>query len=67
MQPNPLRNQLMTELREAAFRALSYNGSEKCERLLIKLQSSWRPALKRLAKETIERRRTILYGDEDHD
>lgn len=52
--------------RHAAFEALSYNRSDQAEKLLLRLQRSWRPRLRRMAKETLKLRRERLLGD-DHD
>ena len=65
MQPNPLRSSNLTFLRQAAFEALAHNHSEKCEHLLVKLANSWRPALKNAARRAIQRRREVMYGDDD--
>ncbi len=64
-QPNPFRNRSLSALRQAAFHALAHNRSEKCERFLVKLSGSWRPQLKRLAQETIRKRREVIYGGVD--
>jgi HEAT repeat protein len=48
--------------RTAAFEALSYNHSERSERLLIKLSSSWRPSIRKQAAYTLQRRRENIYG-----
>jgi len=48
--------------RTAAFEALSYNGSERAERTLVKLASSWRPGIRRQAAYTLQRRRENIYG-----
>lgn len=50
---------------EAAFEALARNKSEKAERLLLKLSSSWRPSLKKMGIETLQRRRELIYGEDD--
>lgn len=63
---NPLRDATLTFFREASFEALTYNRSERVERLLKKLESSWRPDLKKRARETLEARRARIRG-EHHD
>ncbi len=64
-QKNPLRNSSLTFLRMAAFAAMEHNRSEKCEKLLLKLASSWLPGIKKLAQETLKRRREVIYGGDD--
>jgi len=50
--------------RTAAFEALSYNHSERSERLLVKLTSSWRPSIRKQAVYTLQRRRENIYGED---
>ncbi|MFZ5980565.1 MAG: HEAT repeat domain-containing protein [Candidatus Zixiibacteriota bacterium] len=59
---NPFRDSELTFYRQAAFEALSLNRSDKCERFLIKLTSSWRPGIKQMASETLKKRRQMIYG-----
>jgi len=59
---NPLKDATLTFFREAAFEALTLNRSEKSEKFLLKLTSSWRPQLKQLAMAAIKKRREIIYG-----
>jgi hypothetical protein len=59
---NLFRNATLSFYRRAAFEALSYNRSEKGERLLVKLASSWRPDIRRQASAALHRRREIIYG-----
>jgi len=54
----------LTFLRTAAFEALSYNTSERGERMLVKLASSWRPGIRRQAAYAVQRRRENIYGQE---
>lgn len=61
---NPLRSPILTFYRRAAFEALSHNRSEKGERLLVGLASSWRPDIRRQASATLRRRREIIFGGE---
>ncbi|MBD3401449.1 hypothetical protein GF420_01030 [candidate division GN15 bacterium] len=63
---NPLRDAKLSFFREAAFEALTYNRSERCEKLLLKLASSWRPDLKKRAQEALDIRRRRMLG-EHHD
>lgn len=48
--------------RTAAFEALSYNHSERAERLLVKLSSSWRHSIRKQAAYTLQRRRENIFG-----
>ena len=59
---NPLNDATLTFFREAAFESLTLNRSEKSEKFLLKLTSSWRPQLKQLATAAIKKRRDIIYG-----
>jgi HEAT repeat protein len=52
-------------LRQAAFEALIYNRSERCERLLLKLTKSWRTEIRQQAVEALKNRRRIMYGGSD--
>jgi len=61
---NPFRNPTLAFYRRAAFDALSYNRSEKGERLLVKLASSRRPDIRRQASIALHRRREIMFGGE---
>ena len=61
---NPLRNPTLAFYRQAAFEALSHIRSEKGERLLIKLASSWRPDIRRQALAALRRRREIVFREE---
>ncbi|HUV30614.1 MAG TPA: HEAT repeat domain-containing protein [Acidobacteriota bacterium] len=63
--PNPLRDRNLRAYRTAAFEALSHNRSERCERALLKLSSSWRPDIKRQAVQALKRRRELIYGGKD--
>ena len=53
----------LSMLRTASFEALSYNHSERSERLLVKLSSSWRPSIRKQATYTLQRRRENIYGN----
>ncbi len=59
---NLFRDSNASYYRSAAFEALVYNRSERAERLLIKLSSSWRPSIRRQAAFTLQRRREYIYG-----
>lgn len=48
--------------RTAAFEALSCNNSERAERLLVRLSSSWRPSVRKQAAYALQRRRENIYG-----
>ncbi|MCB2230072.1 HEAT repeat domain-containing protein [bacterium] len=63
---NPLRDATLSFFREAAFEALTYNRSDRAEKLLIKLGSSWRPDLKKRAREAIKIRRDRIHGEHHH-
>lgn len=59
---NPFRNPALTFYRRAAFEALSYNRSEIGQQLIVKLTSSWRPAIRRQATIALRRHRDMVYG-----
>lgn len=59
---NLFRDHQLSHLRTAAFNALKYNQSEKCERLLLKLAKSFRPDIKNQAQACIRERRTLIFG-----
>ncbi|RME22463.1 MAG: HEAT repeat domain-containing protein [Candidatus Zixiibacteriota bacterium] len=50
---------------EVAFHALSQNRGEKAERVLLRMAAGWRPRLKRLAKQALQKRREVIYGGAD--
>ncbi|MBU0983325.1 MAG: HEAT repeat domain-containing protein [candidate division Zixibacteria bacterium] len=62
---NPMKDPRVAALRDAAFGALAVNRSEKCEKALLKLRSSWRPDVKRKAKWALEQRRELMFGGSD--
>jgi len=62
LQYNPLHNQTLAFYRRAAFDALSYNRSEKGEKLLVRLASSWRPDIRRQATAALRRHRENVFG-----
>jgi hypothetical protein len=49
--------------RQAAFEALSRNRGELAEKALLKLASSWRGEIKNSARQALQRRRELIYGD----
>ena len=59
---NLWRDPTLAFYRRAAFDALSHNDSEKAEKLLVNLASSWRPDIRRQAAAALRRRREILSG-----
>jgi HEAT repeat protein len=59
---NPLRNKTCAFYRRAAFEALSYNRSERAEKLLVKLASNWRSDIRRQAAAALQRRRELMYA-----
>ena len=58
------RNSEATFYRMAAFEALTQCRSDKAETLLLKLCGSWRPDLKRQARMALQRRRELIYGED---
>jgi hypothetical protein len=62
---NLFRNHSLSFLRQVAFEALAHNKGEKAERALIRLASSWRPAVKEQAKAAMHKRRELIYGGGD--
>jgi len=62
---NFLRNTGSAHLRRASMDALAINRSERAERALIKLSSSWRANIRNLSTKAMNKRRSILYGDLD--
>jgi len=50
--------------RNAAFQALSLNRSERSEKALLKLASSWRSDIRKQAAEAMNRRRELIYGEQ---
>lgn len=59
---NFLRNSSLAFFRKAAFEALTFNKSEKCEITLLKLTGSWRPDVKAQAQFALKQRRENIYG-----
>lgn len=60
---NPLGDTRLKSLRESAFEALAHNHSDKCEKFLLRMTSSWRPDIKQRAIVALKARRDRLYGD----
>jgi HEAT repeat protein len=61
---NPLRDARLVFCRTAAFEALSFNASERGERMLVRLSSSWRPDIRKQAAYALQRRRENIFGQE---
>lgn len=61
---NLLRDARLVFCRTAAFEALSFNASERGERMLVRLSSSWRPDIRRQASYALQRRRENIFGQE---
>jgi len=49
--------------RQAALEALSHNRGELAEKALLKLSSSWHGDTKAAARQALQRRRELIYGD----
>ncbi len=65
---NPWRNAERALQRKVAFIALAHNPSEKAEKLLKSLATSWRPDIKRKAGDALQKRRSVTTGGSDeHD
>ena len=64
---NLFRNLSIESQRRAAAEALAHNQSEKAEKALLALGSSWRPNIKLLATAALHKRRAILYGVDNAD
>lgn len=60
---NPFGRKDVNFYREAAFEALIQNKGQKSEKLLVKLAGSWRGEIKNQAKEALQRRRELIYGE----
>ncbi|MEA3296817.1 MAG: HEAT repeat domain-containing protein [candidate division Zixibacteria bacterium] len=61
---NPFRESNAVFYRTTAFEALTVNRSEKCEKLLVKLASNWRPNIKKQAAAALQKRREVMYGEQ---
>ncbi len=61
---NLFRDARLVFCRTAAFEALSYNVSERGERMLVRLSSSWRPDIRKQAAYALQRRRENIFGQE---
>ncbi len=55
-------NKKLSFVRASAFESLRFNESERCEKLLLRLCSSWRPGIRKRAQETLRRRRETIFG-----
>ncbi|MBU8932479.1 MAG: HEAT repeat domain-containing protein [candidate division Zixibacteria bacterium] len=60
---NPFRLQIKSFNRQAAFEALSHNKSEKAEKQLQRLLSSWRPDIRRRAQLALQVRTELVEED----
>jgi HEAT repeat protein len=61
-QLNPFNDPARTFFRKAAFEALVVNKSEKAEKLLVNLSTSWVADVKRQAQAALRKRRELIYG-----
>ncbi len=64
---NLFRNPARESQRLAAAEALAHNQSEKAEKALLALGSSWRMNIRSLATATLHKRRTLVYGEDNAD
>lgn len=62
---NLLGNATTAFYRDVAFGALALNRSQKAERALLQLSSSWRPDIQTRAVAALQRRRELIFGDAD--
>jgi len=62
---NFFRKASVAHLRRASMEALAINRSERAEKALIKLSGSWRANIRNLSTQAMNKRRSILYGDDD--
>lgn len=67
LQMNPFRSSARESLRRAAIQALAINKSEKAEKGLLDLASSWRLNIRSLATSALHKRRAIMYGADNAD
>ncbi|MCP4704339.1 MAG: HEAT repeat domain-containing protein [candidate division Zixibacteria bacterium] len=59
-----LQTQAQEFYQRIAFRALARNRSEKAEKALLKLSRTWRAGIRQKAKDALQERREMIYGDE---
>ncbi|MGH8015774.1 MAG: HEAT repeat domain-containing protein, partial [Candidatus Zixiibacteriota bacterium] len=64
---NYYRNSAIEAQREAAIGALAINQSEKAEKALLSLASSWRLNIRSLATSALHKRRAVMYGADNAD
>ncbi len=64
---NLFRNSAQDAQRRAAMEALVHNQSEKAEKALLAMASSWRMNVKSLATGALQKRREVTYGAENAD
>jgi HEAT repeat protein len=62
---NPFRSSSREAMRKAAIEALAINKSEKAEKALLSLASSWRLNIRSLATSALHKRRAVMYGADD--
>ncbi|MDF1546124.1 MAG: HEAT repeat domain-containing protein, partial [bacterium] len=62
---NFIQSRTFAFLRMAAFEALSLNSSDKAEKTLVRMAGNWRPGIRRMARDAMNRRRAIIYGAEE--
>lgn len=62
---NPFGNATLKFYRDAAFEALAVNRSERAEKTLVTLSSSWRVDIKNRAIATMKKRRELIFGGGD--
>jgi len=67
MRYNLFRNSAQEAQRWAAIEALAHNQSEKAEKALLALASSWRLNIRSLATAALHKRRAVMYGAENAD
>jgi len=64
---NVFRNSAEEAQRRAAIEALAHNQSEKAEKSLLALASSWRLNIRSLATDALHKRRAVMYGADNAD
>ncbi len=62
---NLFRNSPRESLRRAAVEALVHNNSEKAEKILLTLASSWRMNIRSLATAALQKKRAVTYGSDN--
>ncbi len=64
---NLFRNSSRESQRRAAIEALAHNQSEKAEKALLALASSWRLNIRSMATGALHKRRAVMYGADNAD